>query len=245
MNLDNWDPRTKPGMEGRQGRARQEAEGLRAQIASKVLANSTTILVTRDVTITPSIVTEAKKHPNNIIMLDFLSLEKGMFKQIYGDNPKSLPFNTETIGRMNMLLVDVADKLAVISMPTLKGSGNLYGVASSKEEILSKMETAMVEAYDTELKSAFLRSLIMDETANKLNNDAIAVFIVNVPNNFTKALSNFTGRTIVATEDASNLGAVVLQADSSAEELVNAVTQAQAAEKKKPKTSRVKGTNEI
>ena len=143
MNLDNWDPRTKPGMEGKQGRARQEIDGLKVDITAKVLTNSTTVLVLRDVSITPDIVAEARKLPQNVIILDFLSLEKGMLTQIYGKNPTNLPFNTTTISQMNNLMIDVGDKMQVLSMPTITADAKMYGTASSKEALISKMEKSL------------------------------------------------------------------------------------------------------
>lgn len=255
MNLDlnNWDPRTLPGMSGKQAKAKGEAEDLKVGITNLILNDSTTVLVLRDVSITPAIVSEARKFPENVILIDYLALEKGMFLKIYGKNAKNMSFNTDTISRMNSLMIDVGDALQVVSMPTLTADGKLYGTSNVQGDILSKMETVMTNAYDTDLKQVFINHAILDNMDNKFQNDAVSVFIINVPpvSKFLKALSSYTSRTVIVTEDEKMLGAVVLTPDSNAEELVGAITQVTKpggveeaqVEEKKARKPRARSTN--
>jgi len=253
LDLNNWDPRTLPGMSGKQAKAKEEAEDLKIEITNLILNDSTTVLVLRDVSITPDLVTEARNFPENVILIDYLALEKGMFLKIYGKNAKNMSFNTDTISRMNSLMIDVGDALQVVSMPTLTADGKLYGTSNVQGDILSKMETVMTSAYDTDLKQVFINHAILDNMDNKFQNDAVSVFIINVPpvSKFLKALSSYTSRTVIVTEDQKMLGAVVLTPDSNAEELVGAITQVTKpggveeaqVEEKKARKPRVKPTN--
>ena len=122
MDLSNWDPRTRTGMEGRQNQARGEIDTLKVELAKKILENSTAMLVMRDVSITPAIIQEGKANAEKVLLLDFLSVEKGLVKKIYGDAAKTFPFNTETINRMNMLVTEeIGGKIGATRMP-LDGS---------------------------------------------------------------------------------------------------------------------------
>lgn len=248
LDTDNWDPRTKPGILGKVAKAKEEVEELKILMTNQILNNSTTVLVLRDVTITPDIVAEARKFPENIIVLDFLGLEKGMFNKIYGKSAKTFSFNTDTISRMNSLMIDVADKLQFVSMPTITANGNLYSTSSNAVDVVNKMETVLTGTYDTELKQIFLNHAILDNMDNKFNHDSVAVFIVNVPPTpkFLKALGSYTSRTITVTENSAMPGAVVLEPESSAAELVSAVAQVtESVEPKKARRpNRAKVTNE-
>lgn len=237
LNLDNWDPRTKPGMEGRRNKAAQEIEGLKAALARQILQTSTAMLILDDVKITPEVVKAAKEKKSEIILLDFLSTEKWLVKTIYGDTPPKggYPFNSSTLNRMNILVSDeVGDKIAADSMPLMSAPAKLFGTSKTKEEILQKMSSVMYDAYSTELKEHLFRVLISEGIYDRLQSDEVSVFIVNVPRVFVKPFSSYAGKTIVVTEDQSLTGAaLVLDETANAEELVAAVTKAQTIVKKR------------
>lgn len=241
LNIATWDPRTRPGVEGRQNKARQEIDGLKNDLSRKILEGSTTMLILQDVSIAPAIVQQAKENPDKVLLLDFLSTEKWLVKTIYGDNAKTFPFNSNVVTRMNILISDeVGDKIRATEMPVINANIASFGTALSREEILKKFETLMYQAYGTELKQNLFNVLLTEGIYDKLQQDEVAVFIMNVPVNFTKVLSSYTGKTIVVTEDASVPGALVINSESSAEELVGAITKAQTLVNKKSVKSTTK-----
>ena len=234
MDLGKFEHSVRTGIEGRQNKARQEIDTLKASLASKILENATTMLLLRDVSITPAVVQVAREKKDNVITLDFLSIEKGLVKSIYGDNAKLYPFNTGILNRMNILISDeIGEKIKAIAMPQVVAPQTMYGNSTTREEIINKFETLLTAAYDTELKQHLFRTLLIEGVYDRLQQDEIAVFIVNVPKKFVQTFSSYTGKTITVTEDVSMVGALTVTPESSAEELVGAVTKAQALVNKK------------
>ena len=109
----------------------------------------------------------------------------------------------------------------------MEAKSNEYGISKTREDIVAKMEKITFATFDTELKEKLFRVLAFEGVYDRLQEDAVAVFIINVPKNFVKAFSSYAGKTIVVTEEAGVPGSVTVTPESNASELIGAVTQAQ------------------
>lgn len=149
----------------------------------------------RDYNNTGELVENAKKEPKKNIVVDSLLLEKGLFKKLYPEGKvSSLSFNSHTVNNINILMNEVADKIDAVSMPTLKVDAAEYGVLSSKEAMLEKLENVLYTAYGTDLKEYFTKALLVDEVLERLSEDSVTVIVVNVVKNMIKPFSRLTGK---------------------------------------------------
>lgn len=156
----------------------------------------------RDYSGTKELVESAKKRTDINVVLDYLNIEKGMFKQIF-EGKKSLSFNSETVERMNLLIIDVGDAIEASSMPVIKVPANAYGSVATRQDMIQKMEQAIEDTYGSELKTLFLAMQLRTEVVKRLSADSLSVLIVNVPKKYAGALSKLTGRTQFLSNDNS------------------------------------------
>lgn len=201
LDTTNWDPRTLPGIEGRKNAAKIEIEGVKLNLARSILLNSRITTVIRDYEGTGQLVAAAKTNLAKNILLDYLSLEKGMYREIFGNKEGNVTFNTEIVNRMNMLLIDVGDKIGAVSMPALSASSTQYGTLKTRQEMIERMESVIEKTLDYELKDLFLGAILQDQVLERLDQGSLNILLVNAPAGFVSVASTFAGSQVVVAVD--------------------------------------------
>lgn len=200
LDTTNWDPRTLPGIEGRKNSAKIEIEGVKMNLAQAVLLNSQINILLRDYEGTDQLVAAAKTDLGKNILLDYLSLEKGMYREIFGAKEGG-SFNSEIINRMNMLLISVGDKIGAISFPALSANSTQYGTVKTRQAMIEKMEQALESTFNYELKDLFLASIIKDQVLERLGQGSLNLVLVNTPVGFVDTARALAGRSQVLSND--------------------------------------------
>jgi hypothetical protein len=188
LDLTNWDVRTKSGMEGKQNSSKLRMENLEALMATELLKNSITTLVDRNYDGAKELVDAAKSSPKTDVVLDYLSVEKGMFKAIFGEKATTFTMNSHVINSMNTLMMDVGRQINAEEMPMMYAGSNLYGSLNTRQEMIERMEKVVEAAYGVELKQLFLGSLIKEAALDRVDQDFINILIVNVPKEYATKL---------------------------------------------------------
>lgn len=205
MDIHNWEPSTKPGIEGRKNKAKAEIEEVSPKLVRAILSNSQTFLVTRDFEGTGEVVKEAAKNAETTILLDFLSTEKWMFSQIFDKKVTNFTFNSDTINKINVLLFDIGNRLDVMSMPSVDVNARRFGTLKSREEMIERIEEALIFAFNDELKKSIIQLDLKEAVLKKLNLDSVTVIIINVLPEFTDPLKGLSAKTTVLSNDNQNL----------------------------------------
>lgn len=197
MDLTNWDPRTRPGLEGKQNEAKVKIEEVKNSLAREILKNSSITIVLRDYPQTHKVVEAAKANPEKNALIDYLSVEKSMYKAIFGERDVKVTFNTETLNRMNVFMSEVGERLGALSIPTLTATSNQYGTLPGRQEMIEKMEAVSQDTYGYEMKQLSIRSLVFDRVIDRLGQDSINIVLVNAAEGFAGLAQAFAGNSVV------------------------------------------------
>lgn len=189
-------------MQGRQNAAKIRVEEIRNDLGYYILKNSAVLIVMRDFEGTQAVIESAKKNPDANIILDALTLEKKIFRQIWNDKATAYTYNSEVVNRINILMSEVGQKIGALSMDTLIGDGKYYGTLRTREAMVDRIERALADTYGDELKLHFFRAMITDEINARLHRDAVNVIFVNVIPALVRAFSSYSDNTQVLSNES-------------------------------------------
>lgn len=189
-------------MQGRQNAAKIRVEEIRNDLGYYILKNSAVLIVMRDFEGTQAVIESAKKNPDANIILDALTLEKKIFRQIWNDKATAYTYNSEVVNRINILMSEVGQKIGALSMDTLIGDGKYYGTLRTREAMVDRIERALHDTYGDELKLHFFRSMITDEINARLHRDAVNVIFVNVVPPLVRAFSSYSNNTQILSNES-------------------------------------------
>ena len=228
QDISNWDRRTYPAAEGRKRKKRQELEQIDDVMVDKILSNSVSVLLMRDVGASDEIVSLAKRKDASVLVIDELQLEKELVEKVYQHLKidKGYSFNTEVLNKLNILSIDYGDKILATSLPTIKASSAYYGVSRNKEEIVAKFEKVLYNTYNTELKSHLYKINMRNEVKKVLDKtDKLLIFFTNTSDQYLSVFGSFSGKSLIVTKNPNMKGAIFLRDENTPEEFVNILMQ--------------------
>jgi len=195
LDTENWDPRTKPGIVGKQNAAKKEQSVLKIKLSNEILANSRTILLMRDFEKTKEIIISAKKNPNSNILLDALEIERNLFEELFSEKTHTrngYTINSDLISRLNILLAAIGRNLGALSMPPVKADASMMGTFTSPKAVIERLETLLTKTFGGELKSLYFGAAVGNGIMGRTDQDSVTVLVVNVTPENAPAFRGFT-----------------------------------------------------
>ena len=228
LDLSNWDPRTKTGMEGLQRNAQAKLPELRLELGQKVLENSITAIVLDDLKFNAELAEAVLENQDSLAIVDFMRLEKELFKRLFptGNPPFKVDSNT-VFGINEILYNDITKMLDIIALPRINATVGMFLQTSDKEVVLKKLSEIMTSAFDSDLKNLYINHTVSVLVNERLDKNAVGLFIVNVPASEVQNMSVFTkDSTVLTTVKSKTKGVEVIKKDTTAKSVVDKILKA-------------------
>ena len=228
LDLENWNPATINSIKGLVNQSKAKIPYLVNEIGATILANSKVTFVDRHNPLSPTLIKQARAK-NSSLVIDYLTIEKGMVKRFYSDQTEGFRIITDTSLGMNDYMFSVGKEIGAESMPSIQISGTDHGTYKTKEDVILKFESILEKTYKGDIKPMVFVRTLMGLIGENNSKDSFDVLIYNAP------VGETLDRDLALFQQMSGLTPTVAAAEAFAE-VQETTTEATNKKNKKVKT---------
>jgi len=221
-NLENWDPRTRPGMVGLQEKSKRELEEVKQDLSVNIVRTAMLIAGLDDAN-NETLRKVAAMNPHESVSIDFYELENRILDTIYSGREKvGYLVNNEFSILLNRALSVVRDELGAISMPTVNIPAARYGKYESKQAVANFLHDVFTKQFGTELKAKYMHLRLTQLGKELLDGEfnTLTIVITNIPKDFKDVVSGITNHMVFVTKEEGIPKSVICSDQDSEQDLI-------------------------